>query len=114
VNRQVEQVFPYMATENLLMAAVAQGGNRQELHEVIRRHSHAVTQQLKATGGRNDLLERLRADPLFAKIDFDRVLSEGYFTGRSAEQVDEFVAQEVRPIRERYRNLGEQGEEITV
>ncbi len=114
VNRQVEQVFPYMATENLLMAAVAQGSDRQQLHEVIRRHSHAVTQQLKATGGRNDLLERLRADPLFAKVDFDRVLSEGYFTGRSAEQVDEFLAQEVRPIRERYRNLGEQGEEITV
>ncbi len=80
VKRQVDQVFPYMATENLLMAAVSQGGDRQELHECIRRHSHAVTQQLKATGGRNDLLERLRADPLFARIDFDRVLGEGYFT----------------------------------
>jgi adenylosuccinate lyase len=114
VTRQVEQVFPYMATENLLMAAVAQGGDRQQLHECIRRHSHAVTRQLKADGGRNDLLDRLRAEPLFAKVDFERVLNEGYFTGRSAEQVNEFIAQEVGPIRERYRHLVGQRAEVTV
>jgi adenylosuccinate lyase len=114
VKRQVEQVFPYMATENLLMAAVAQGGDRQELHECIRRHSHTVTERLKASGGRNDLLDRLRTDPLFAKVDFDAVLKEGYFVGRSPEQVDEFIAQEVQPIRERYRALLGQRADVAV
>jgi adenylosuccinate lyase len=114
VKRQVEQVFPYMATENLLMAAVTQGGDRQQLHECIRRHSHAVTERLKVSGGRNDLLDRLRAEPLFAKVDFDAVLKEGYFVGRSPEQVDEFIAQEVQPIRERYRQLLGQGAEVMV
>ena len=59
--RNVSEVLPYMATENILMAAVAGGEDRQEVHEAIRRHSHAVTAALKAGAGRNDLVERLRA-----------------------------------------------------
>jgi adenylosuccinate lyase len=114
VKRAVDEALPYMATENLLMAAVAHGGDREQLHECIRRHSHAVTQRLKSGGGRNDLLDRLRADPLFAGVDFERVLREGHFAGRSPEQVDEFLAQEVRPIRERYRHLLGQRAEVTV
>jgi adenylosuccinate lyase len=114
VKREVEEAFPYMATENLLMAAVTRGGDREQLHECIRRHSHAVTQQLKTGGGRNDLLDRLRGDTLFAGVDFERVLSEGYFAGRSPEQVDEFIAHEVEPIRERYRHLVGQRADVTV
>jgi adenylosuccinate lyase len=114
IQRNVEQVFPFMATENLLMAAGLAGGDRQELHEVIRRHSQAVTADLKAGGSRNDLLDRLRADPAFAKVDFDRVLDEGYFTGRAPEQVDEFIREEVEPVRERYRPLLGQTAEVTV
>jgi adenylosuccinate lyase len=114
VKREVDEALPYMATENLLMAAVAHGGDREELHECIRRHSHAVTQQLKSGAGRNDLLDRLRADPLFSGVDFGRVLREGHFAGRSPEQVDEFIAQEVRPIRERYRQLLGQRAEVAV
>jgi adenylosuccinate lyase len=114
LKRAVDEALPYMATENLLMAAVTHGGDREELHECIRRHSHAVTRQLKAGGGRNDLLDRLRADPLFAGVDFERVLREGHFAGRSPEQVDEFLAQEVRPIREHYRNLLDQRADVAV
>ena len=55
-----EQTLPYMATENVLMAAVAAGGDRQELHEAIRRHSQAATARLKAGAADNDLLERLQ------------------------------------------------------
>jgi adenylosuccinate lyase len=87
------------------MAAVAQGRDRQEVHERIRQHSQAVTAALKAGATGNDLLKRLRADPVFAGVDFDRVLEEGYFVGRAPEQVDEFLRQEVEPIRERYRHL---------
>ncbi len=58
-----------MATENILMAAVAAGGDRQDLHERIRRHSQAAAAVVKERGGRNDLLDRLAGDPAFAKVD---------------------------------------------
>jgi adenylosuccinate lyase len=114
VRHNLEQVLPFMATENLLMAAVARGGDRQELHEVVRRHSHAVSAALKAGAARNDLLDRLQSEPGFAGVDFDKVLSEGHLTGRAPEQVDEFIAQEVEPIRERYRSLLGQQADVTV
>src|SRR5690606_28904826 len=71
--------LPFMATENLLMAAVQQGGDRQELHEVIRRHSQAAAQRVKAEGAANDLLDRLRADPAFAKVDIDAAMDPSQF-----------------------------------
>jgi adenylosuccinate lyase len=107
-------MLPYMATENILMAAVAEGGDRQQVHECIRRHSHAVTARLKAGGGRNDLLDRLRADPLLAKVDFDRVLDPSRFVGRAPQQVDEFIAEEVEPVRRRYQHLVQQNAEVSV
>jgi adenylosuccinate lyase len=114
IKRNVDQVLPYMATENVLMAAVALGGNRQDVHEAIRRHSHAVTAALKAGAARNDLLDRLQADPLLQGVDFQRVMAEGRFVGRAAEQVDEFLAAEVEPIRQHYRYLLGQRADIEV
>jgi adenylosuccinate lyase len=114
IKRNVEHVFPYMATENVLMAATAAGGDRQELHERIRVHSHAVTAQLKAGAPRNDLLDRLRADPQFAKVDFDRVLDPSSFIGRAPQQVDEFLVEQVAPIRTRYPGLLGQTDAPTV
>ena len=58
-----------MATENILMAAVAAGGDRQDLHERIRRHSQAAAAVVKEQGGPNDLMDRLAGDPAFAKVD---------------------------------------------
>lgn len=108
ITRNVDRVFPYMATEALLMEAAAQGGDRQALHERIRQHSHAVTAALQGGAVRNDLLDRLRADPAFAAVDFDRVLQQGHFIGRAPEQVDEFLRDEVTPIRQRYaRQMGQ-------
>jgi adenylosuccinate lyase len=112
IRRGVEEQLPYMATENLIMAAVARGGDRQEAHEAIRRHSHAVTAGIKeGTLKSGDLIDRLRADKMFASIDFARELDASRFVGRAPEQVDEFVQVEVSPIRERYRSkLGQQGD----
>jgi adenylosuccinate lyase len=101
-----------MATENLIMAAVARGGDRQEAHEAIRTHSHAVTAGIKAgTMTSRDLTARLQTDPMFAGIDVAKELDPMRYVGRAPEQVDEFVAQEVRPVRERYAAaLGQKGE----
>lgn len=94
--------LPFMATENILMAAVKQGGDRQELHEVIRVHSQAAAQRVKEQGEDNDLLTRLQDDENFPKIDLDDVLNASKYVGRSPEQVDNFLAQVVAPIRQRY------------
>jgi len=100
--------LPFMATEEILMAGVQQGGDRQELHERIRRHSLAAAEQVKMQGRPNDLLERLRDDEAFAKIDFGNVMDPRRFVGRAPEQVDEFIRRVVAPIRERYRaDLGQ-------
>jgi adenylosuccinate lyase len=114
VARNVARSVPYMATESVLMEAVARGGDRQELHERIRRHSLAVTEALKTGAETNDLLERLRRDPAFADVNFDRLGDQKAFVGRSPEQVDEFLAEVVEPIRRRYRELAGQTAEINV
>jgi adenylosuccinate lyase len=100
---RVAAELPFMATENILMAAVKSGGNRQELHEKIRLHSQAAASQVKNFGKSNDLVGRLRADIAFAKIDFEKVLDPDAYIGRSAQQVDEFIRDIVTPVRKKYR-----------
>jgi adenylosuccinate lyase len=95
-----------MATENILMAAVAGGGDRQELHERIRQHSQAAAAVVKNEGRPNDLLARLRADPAFATVDLDAAMNPAQFVGRAPQQVDEFLEQVVAPIRQRYDSHG--------
>jgi len=95
--------LPFMATENILMAAVKAGGNRQELHERIRLHSQAAAAQVKRFGRHNDLIGRLKADMAFAKVDFDKILNPKSYIGRAPQQVDEFIRDVVNPIKKRYR-----------
>jgi adenylosuccinate lyase len=103
IARHVAEQLPFMATENLLMAAVQAGADRQDMHERIRQHALAAADQLKAGAAQNDLIGRLQADPKFPRLDFADVLEPGRFTGRAAEQVDEFITSVVEPIRSRYR-----------
>ena len=106
IARNVREYLPYMATENLMMAAVQAGGDRQEVHEVVRQHSHAVTQRIKdGTGSSSELLERLKAEKAFAKVDFESLLDPRKFVGRAPEQVAEFLAEHVEPIRRRYAGV---------
>lgn len=110
--RNLNEVLPYMVSENLLMAAVAAGVDRQEAHEAIRRHSRAVSDALRAGAPRNDLLDRLRTDRLFANVDLEAALAPEQLVGRAPEQVDEFLASEVAPIRHRFPRLLSQQTEI--
>jgi adenylosuccinate lyase len=98
--RRLAEELPFLATENLLMAAVARGADRQEAHETIRRHSREVALAIREQGAGNDLLARLATEPAFAGLDLD--LDPAAFTGRSAEQVDRFIAAVVEPIRARH------------
>jgi adenylosuccinate lyase len=102
IARSLREELPFMATENILMAAVAAGGDRQTLHEKIRQHSQAAAAVVKEQGGDNDLLALLKADKAFAAVDLEAALDPRSLTGRSREQVDEFLANIVAPIRTRY------------
>jgi adenylosuccinate lyase len=110
----LDQELPFMATENILMAAVQAGGDRQELHEQIRRHSQAAAQQVKQEGQPNDLLARLAADPAFPKIDLASSLKAEHFVGRAPKQVVEFLAEVVEPIRRRYASSSALSAEVKV
>ena len=94
-----------MATENLMMAAVQAGGDRQQVHEIVRRHSHAITQGIKdGTASPAELLDRLKGEAAFAKVNFAAVLDPRKFVGRAPEQAAEYLEQAIAPIRQRYAN----------
>ncbi|MDP6556760.1 MAG: adenylosuccinate lyase [Pirellulaceae bacterium] len=102
IARNLGEELPFMATENILMEAVAAGGDRQTLHELIRQHSQAAAQVVKQDGGANDLIRRLRGDAAFAGIDLASAMDPAQFVGRAPEQVDEFLQNVIAPIRARY------------
>jgi adenylosuccinate lyase len=114
IERNLSRELPFIATENLIMAAVAAGGNRQAVHECVRRHSRAVADALKEGAEENDLLARLRREPLFAGVNVDAVLEPSRYVGRAPEQVEEFIAAEIAPVRARYGRLLGQSAEVDV
>ena len=113
VSQRVMAELPFMATENIMMSAVKKGGDRQQLHERLREHSIAAARVVKAEGMPNDLIDRVCADPVFQldRAEIEAVLKPINFTGRSVEQVEEFVENVVRPILEENKDvLGEKAE----
>jgi adenylosuccinate lyase len=110
IAKNLNEELPFMATENLLMAAVTRGGDRQDLHERIRRHSQAAAVAVKQEGKPNDLLERLAGDPAFSGVDFRAALEPADFIGRAPQQVDEFIEAIIQPIRIRYPKSAADGE----
>lgn len=100
IRRRLAEELPFLATENVLMAAVRKGGDRQALHERIRVLAQAAGDRLKAEGGENDLLDRIAADPALG-LTREEVASAAdprQFVGRAPEQVEEFLAAEVDPL----------------
>ncbi len=98
VDKTIREYLPFLATENLLMEAVKRGGNRQELHEIIRRCSMEATAEMKE-GRECDLLSRLAAEDQFglSREEMEAVLDPKLYTGRCAEQVTRFV-NKIRPL----------------
>lgn len=105
IRRNLDSELPFMATEEILMEAVKAGGDRQELHERIRVHSHEAAKQVKEFGRDNDLVERMRSDPAFAGVSgkFASILDGKRFIGRAPEQVDAFIKNQVTPLRRKYK-----------
>jgi adenylosuccinate lyase len=104
IERRLAAELPFMATETILMAGVKAGGDRQDLHERIRHHSHESARRVREEGAECDLLDRLREDAGFAAIrdELDALTDPDRFVGRAPEQVDEFLAEAVRPALEEH------------
>jgi adenylosuccinate lyase len=114
VRKNLMAELPFMATENILMACVKLGGDRQEYHELIRQHAQAAGMRVKQEGLDNDLLERLQADkhfwstkrggPLREELDWAGVMDPMKYVGRSVEQTERFIKEVVEPLREQYKD----------
>ena len=100
IRRRLREELPFLATENLIMQGVNSGGDRQELHEKVRRHALAAGHRIKVEGAENDLLDRIAADPAFGttREALEEALVPENFTGRAAEQVDRFLDEWVQPV----------------
>ncbi len=114
VERNLMAELPFLATENILMAAVKAGGDRQDLHEKIRVHSQAAGHRVKDEGLDNDLLNRLQSDPAFKskanggelehELDWTDLMDPMKYIGRSVEQTERFIQEVVEPLREQYKD----------
>ncbi|MBR0464643.1 MAG: adenylosuccinate lyase [Clostridia bacterium] len=100
IARHIDENLPFMCTENILMEAVRQGGDRQALHEKIRVHSQAAAARVKQDGLDNDLLDRIAADEAFplTRDDLSHLLDARLYIGRAPKQVEEFIESEIDPL----------------
>lgn len=103
IAKHLKEELPFMATENILMECVKNGGNRQELHERIRIHSMEAGKRVKLYGKSNDLIERIKSDECFAAVNgkLNSILKPANFIGRAPQQVAEFV-NSLRPLFKKY------------
>jgi adenylosuccinate lyase len=116
IAKHLESEMPFMATENIMMDAVKRGGDRQQLHERIRVHSMAASKIVKEEGGKNDLLERIAADPVFGVSleELNRIVRPDNFVGRAPQQTEEFLSETVEPLLQKYRDVSDEKSEISV
>ncbi len=113
IRARVMAELPFMASENIMMRAVKKGGDRQELHEKLRVHARAAAAVVKEEGKPNDLLERILSDSAFGltQEELGEILRPELYTGRSADQVSEFLEETIRPLIDANRSLlGEKAE----
>jgi adenylosuccinate lyase len=116
IEASVRAELPFMATEEILMAAVQAGGDRQELHERIRKNSLAAAEQVKLEGKSNDLLQRLQADDTFKSLNlkWQELMEPSRFIGRAPQQTRQFIDCVIAPIRVNYAGRLQQRVELKV
>nr|WP_330387765.1 adenylosuccinate lyase [Natronincola peptidivorans] len=107
INQHIEKELPFMATENILMEAVKNGGDRQELHEKIRIHSMEAAKQVKIEGKENDLIQRILQDDSFnlTENEVNEIMNPVNYIGRAPQQVTEFLGEYVYPVLEANKEL---------
>ena len=106
IRRNLAEHLPFMATETILMNAVSRGGDRQELHESIRKHSMAAARRMKEEGADADLLDRIAGDESFALSmeELQQMTDPMRFVGRAPSQVEQFIESAVAPVLEKHNS----------
>ncbi len=107
VLRHLHEELPFLASENILMASVQKGKDRQLVHERLRMHSLAAGRKIKVEGEKGDFLERISEDPEIglSEKELKELLKIEKFLGRSKDQISEFLARDVEPILKRYKDI---------
>jgi len=107
IERRVNEELPFLASESILMEAVKAGGNRQKLHEKIRKYSMETTTLVKEKGAENDFMERIKRDKDFAAIKdkLADILNPKNFIGRAPKQVTEYNAEVAKPLLRKFKKL---------
>ena len=116
IERRLMEELPFMATENIMMDAVKNGGDRQELHERIRELSMEAAAVVKQEGGKNDLMERIAKEPMFGMSleDLQKILDPKNFVGRAPQQVEEYITEQVMPVLDKNKDSLIDDAELTV
>ena len=116
MEKHLREELPFMATENILMHGVKNGGDRQQLHEKIRQYSVEVAKNVKMYGGENNLLELILADESFSvkKEDLEKLTDPMQFVGRAPQQTEEFLNAYVYPLLEKNKDNTDAEINITV
>lgn len=116
IHARIMKELPFMASENIMMDAVKRGGDRQALHEKIRTYAMEAGKQVKEFGLENDLIDRIVADPDFktSREEIEAILQPEHFTGRSAQQTEEFVNGLIKPILDANKDIMGEKAELTV
>lgn len=107
IEKNVEAELPFIATENIIMAMVQHGEDRQQVHERIRVLAQQAGNRVKLEGKSNDLLTRIQRDPYFEPIkdSLESMMNPRNFIGRAPDQVEEFIKEEVSPVLEKFEGL---------
>ncbi len=116
ITRHIMQELPFIATENIIMEAVKKGGDRQVLHEEVRKMAHEAARRMKTGDGENDLVEQITRSTVFnlSGDELAHIMEPARYTGRAAEQVEEFIAAEVEPILAREKDTPREATELNV
>ncbi len=116
IRKRIMEELPFMATETILMEGVKRGGDRQELHELIRVHSMEAGKVVKIEGKSNDLIERILKDSAFdmSEDEIRDMLKPESFVGRAPEQVQEFIQSHIQPILDENKEILGQKVELHV
>ncbi|MEZ0536270.1 adenylosuccinate lyase [Caldicellulosiruptoraceae bacterium PP1] len=116
IEKHIYEELPFMATENILMEAVKRGGDRQELHEKIRKYAMIAGENVKLKGGNNNIIELIEKDPEFklSKEEILEILNPSKFIGRCPSQVKEYYEEYIIPILQKHNNLLDFKSEVNI
>lgn len=116
IERNIQKELPFLCTENILMYLTTKLGDRQAIHEKLRQHSRNAIDKMAASGGENDLIERILADSTLAisREEIEKLCKIEQLTGMANIQVEEFIKFEVRPVLDKHKHINPFFEEVLV